>query len=162
MALIVMMGLAFVGVCGFALHALMQHFLAPAAQLAEESGAVARADVARDLPERGSTENRALARVINLLVEQRGKLRREMDERVKEASQNIELEKSRLAALMSELTQSVVVCNLDGRVILYNNRARFQFRALSSTPVVAGGAELIGLGRSIYSVFDRKLVTHAL
>ena len=162
MALIVMMGLAFVGVCGFALHALMQHFLAPAAQLAEESGAVARADVARELPERGSTENRALARVINLLVEQRGKLRREMDERVKEASQNIELEKSRLAALMSELTQSVVVCNLDGRVILYNNRARFQFRALSSTPVVAGGAELIGLGRSIYSVFDRKLVTHAL
>ncbi len=37
-----------------------------------------------------------------------------------------------------------------------------QFRALSQAPGVAGGAELIGLGRSIYGVFDRKLVTHAL
>jgi len=161
-ALVVMMCVVFAMLSGFALNALVQHFLAPAAQLAEESGAVARADVARELPERGSAENRALARVINHLVEQRGQLRRDMDERVKEASQRIELEKSRLAALMSELTQSVVVCNLDGRVILYNNRARLQFRALSSTPVVSGGAELIGLGRSIYSVFDRKLVTHAL
>jgi DNA polymerase-3 subunit epsilon len=62
---------------------------------------------------------------------------------------------------MSELTQSVVVCNLDGRVLLYNNRARVQFRALSHTPA-ADGAELIGLGRSIYTVFDRKLVAHAL
>jgi DNA polymerase-3 subunit epsilon len=32
---------------------------------------------------------------------------------------------------MAELTQSVVVCNLDGRVLLYNSRARLQFRALS-------------------------------
>ena len=82
--------------------------------------------------------------------------------RVQEASRNTEMEKSRLAALMSELTKSVVVCNLDGRILLYNNRARMQFRALSKAPGVAGGAELVGLGRSIYSVFDRKLVTHAL
>ncbi len=63
---------------------------------------------------------------------------------------------------MSELTQSVVVCNLDGRVLLYNNRARMQFRALSESPQLADGAELIGLGRSIYTVFDRRLVAHAL
>ncbi|MDO8377157.1 MAG: exonuclease domain-containing protein, partial [Aquabacterium sp.] len=71
-------------------------------------------------------------------------------------------ERNRLAALMSELTQSVVVCNLDGRILLYNNRARMQFRALSDAPTLADGAELIGLGRSIYTVFDRKLVAHAL
>jgi DNA polymerase-3 subunit epsilon len=85
-----------------------------------------------------------------------------MNQKVQEAAKGIEAEKSRLAALMSELTQSVVVCNLDGRVLLYNHRARMQFRALSQAPGVAGGAELIGLGRSIYGVFDRKLVTHAL
>ena len=55
---------------------------------------------------------------------------------------------------MSELTQSVVVCNLDGRILLYNNRARLQFRALSDAPAVAGGGELIGLGRS--RIKDRK------
>ena len=47
---------------------------------------------------------------------------------------------------MSELTQSVVVCNLDGRVLLYNSRAAGSSRALSAAPGVSGGAELIGLG----------------
>src|SRR6185436_5523446 len=78
------------------------------------------------------------------------------------ASRGIEAERSRLSALMAELTQSVVVCNLDGAILLYNSRARAQFRAWSSTPVAAGGAELIGLGRSIYAVFDRPLIAHAL
>ncbi len=63
---------------------------------------------------------------------------------------------------MSELQQSVVVCNLDGRILLYNNRARLQFRAMSTVPQLADGAELIGLGRSIYAVFDRNLVAHAI
>ncbi|NCP41321.1 MAG: DNA polymerase III subunit epsilon, partial [Rhodoferax sp.] len=74
----------------------------------------------------------------------------------------VQQEKNRLAALMAELTQSVVVCNLDGRIILYNSRARLQFKALSQAPTLAGGAELIGIGRSIYAVFDRQLVAHAL
>jgi DNA polymerase-3 subunit epsilon len=41
-----------------------------------------------------------------------------------QASRHVDQERNRLAALMSELTQSVVVCNLDGRILLYNNRAR--------------------------------------
>src|SRR5204863_7821643 len=71
-------------------------------------------------------------------------------------------ERRLLSALMAELTQSVLVCNLEGLILLYNSRARAQFRAWSSTPVTAGGAELIGLGRSIYAVFERQLVAHAL
>jgi DNA polymerase-3 subunit epsilon len=63
---------------------------------------------------------------------------------------------------MSELNQSVVVCNLDGRILLYNNRARLQFKALSDAPTAAGGGEIIGLGRSIYAVFERNLIVHAL
>lgn len=47
---------------------------------------------------------------------------------------------------MSELTQSVVVCNREGRVLLYNRRAKVQFRALSDAPASAGGAELVGAG----------------
>jgi DNA polymerase-3 subunit epsilon len=74
----------------------------------------------------------------------------------------VQQEKNRLAALMSELTQSVVVCNLDGRIILYNNRARLQFKTLSQAATLAGGAELVGIGRSIYAVFERQLVAHAL
>ena len=138
------------------------HWVTPSVQLAEEAQVLLRTDVVRALPLKGNAETQVLAGLFNQLVVQREELRTEMDAKVLEAARGIEQEKSRLAALMSELTQSVVVCNLDGRIILYNNRARLQFRALSQAPGVAGGAELIGLGRSVYSVFDRKLVAHAL
>jgi DNA polymerase III subunit epsilon len=112
----------------------------------------------------GSAGSRALAEAVGELVRQRAALRADIDAKVREASREVEQERSRLAALMAELTQSVVVCNLDGRVLLFNGRARLQFRALADGPKgpAIGGAELLGLGRSIYAVLDRKLVAHAL
>ncbi|WP_439607442.1 exonuclease domain-containing protein [Hydrogenophaga sp.] len=160
--LLVLMGVVLLAAGALLVRSLLAHFVEPAAQLAEEGRVLADTEVDRELPVRGSAENRALTGLINRLAAQRNHLRRDMDARVQAASLDIEQERSRLAALMAELTQSVVVCNLDGRILLYNQRARLQFRALSQAPAVAGGAELIGLGRSIYAVFDRKLVAHAL
>jgi len=135
------------------------------ARLAEQAGALLAAGAvppALEATPGAGPGTRALAQVIQGLARQRDALRADMRERVQEASREIEQERSRLAALMAELSQSVVVCNLDGRILLYNNRARLQFRALSSAPQLADGGELIGLGRSIYAVFDRQLVAHAL
>jgi DNA polymerase-3 subunit epsilon len=139
-----------------------RRFVAPPEQLLEQARVLLETNAATTLQGQGSADVRGLAEAVNALVRQRERLRGEIAERVAEGSRGVELERSRLAALMSELTQSVVVCNLDGRVLLYNNRARLQFRALSDAPALAGGAELIGLGRSIYTVFDRQLVAHAL
>ena len=116
-------------------------------------------------PAEGSAGARALAAAVQALVQQRDSLRADMALRVAEASHEVEQERNRLAALMAELTQSVVVCNLDGRVLLFNARARLQFRALVVAPALGpaiGGAESIGLGRSIYAVLDRRLVAHAI
>jgi len=110
----------------------------------------------------GPPEVQALARATNALAEQRDALLRDVEEQIARAKQSVEEERNRLAALMTELTQCVVVCNLDGRILLYNSRARQEFRSMSDAPLVAGGGELIGLGRSIYGVFDRALVSHAL
>lgn len=146
----------------WALKRWFDHWVTPSVQLAEEAQVLLQTDVVRALTPKGNVETRVLVGLFNQLVGQREELRDQMNQKVQQAAAGIEAEKGRLAALMSELTQSVVVCNLDGQVLLYNNRARMQFRALSQAPGVAGGAELIGLGRSIYGVFDRKLVTHAL
>ncbi|MFU2486816.1 exonuclease domain-containing protein [Thauera sp. WH-1] len=110
----------------------------------------------------GPPEVQALARATNELACQRDALLGDVEAQIARAKESVELEKNRLATLMSELTQSVVVCNLDGRILLYNQRARMQFRALSDAPAVAGGGELIGLGRSIYGVFERNQIAHAL
>lgn len=160
--LLVLAWMGGVGLFAWALQMWFRYWVVPAAQLVEHVQVLLRTGVVRQLEPAGNRETRATVELINQLVAQREGLRAEMDAKVREAAKDIEQEKSRLAALMSELTQSVVVCNLDGRVLLYNNRARVQFRALSNAPRLADGAELIGLGRSIYAVFDRKLVAHAL
>lgn len=104
----------------------------------------------------------ALMRVVEHLAQQREALRADMARQVAAASADHLQARNRLAALIGELAQGVVVCALDGRVLLYNARARLQLKALSSAPAAAGGADLIGLGRSIYAVFDRERVAHAL
>ena len=104
---------------------------------------------------------RTIVRGANALADARDALRAGVEVRVEAARRSLEAERNRLAALMGELTQSVVVCNRDGRILLYNSRARLQFRALSQAPDVADGGELIGLGRSIHAVLDDAVVRHA-
>mgnify|MGYP000411487711 CR=1 FL=1 len=161
-ALLLLAWLVLAGVLGAFSRAAYLRWVAASARLAEEARVLLAADVQREIEPAGSAETKALAEVINQLARQRDDLRSDVAEQVREASRGVEQERNRLAALMAELTQSVVVCNLDGRILLYNSRARTQFRALSTAPSVGGGAELIGLGRSIYTVFDRALIAHAL
>ncbi len=143
-----------------------RHFAAAPGRLAEQLQVLAASDSPRRLDSAGgSAGSRALAASVNALLLQRDTLRATMDQRVAESSRHVAEERNRLAALMAELTQSVVVCNVDGRVLLFNARARLQFRALmeaSSPGTQVGGAEALGLGRSIYAVLDRRLVAHAL
>lgn len=149
-------------VIGATLHALFRRYASAPARLLEQTRVLLAAPQAAPMNHRGTTETQALAGVIFELATQRDALRADVTVQIAQASLSVQQEKNRLAALMSELTQSVVVCNLDGRIILYNNRARLQFKTLSIAPTLAGGAELIGIGRSIYAVFDRQLVAHAL
>ncbi len=141
------------------------HFATAPERLAEQLQVLLASDASRELPDTGSAGSRALTAAVNTLLRQRDALRSDTAARVAEAGRDVAEERNRLAALMSELTQSVVVCNLDGRILLFNARARLQFRALASSDSGApaiGGADAIGLGRSIYGVLDRRLVAHAL
>jgi DNA polymerase-3 subunit epsilon len=152
---------ALVGAAGV-LRWLFQRYAHAPARLLEQTRVLLAASAPQPLLPHGSAELRELAGAINDLAAQRDRLREDVTQQIAQASRSVQQEKNRLAALMSELTQSVVVCNLDGRILLYNSRARMQFRALSEAPTLADGAELMGLGRSIYAVFDRQLVAHAL
>jgi len=108
----------------------------------------------------GPPEIQELGRAANDLAQQRDDLLTDVEARVAQAMSSVEEEKNRLAALVAELPMPIIVCNLDGRILLYNNRARLQARALAPDAHASGA--LIGLGRSIYGVFDRSLIGHSL
>lgn len=104
----------------------------------------------------GPPEVRSLAEAANALAVQRNELVDSVEKQIQAAHAQLEAEKNRLAAVVSDLSQAVVVCNLDGRVLLYNQQAKLVFSAMGS------GAANLGLGRSIHGVLERKLIEHAL
>ena len=144
------------------LHILHRRYVGDPHRLIEKIRVVVTATTPQQLTPRGTAEMQAMARAVNELAAQRDQLRGDVAEQVAQASLRVQQEKNRLAALMAELNQSVVVCNREGRILLYNQRARQQFRQLSQGAGAAAGAELIGIGRSIYAVLDQQLVAHAL
>jgi len=158
----VMLWLAVFGVAAWGASRLFGRFVEAPARLQEQAQVLLSGGSALEVDPQGGAVQRGLTATLNSLAQQRTQLQQDVAQQIAQASRNIEQERSRLSALMAELTQSVLVCNLDGRILLYNSRARAQFRSLSNTPLTAGGAELIGLGRSIHAVFDRQLVVHAL
>ncbi len=146
----------------WAMRRLHERYIAAPLRLAEATRILAGDPASPEVAEQGSAPTRTLAEAVNALARQRRALHDDVARQVADASRRVEQERGRLAALMAELAQSVVVCNLDGRILLYNARARALFRSLSQAPPGAGGAELIGLGRSIHAVFDPALLAHAL
>lgn len=146
---------------GWVLRTLHARFVGAPDRLLDQVRVLLAAREPQQLQLRGTREIQALASAVNELATQRDRLRADMAAQVAEASASVQQEKDRLAALMAELQQSVVVCNQAGRILLYNQRARQAFRALSQDPQQASGAELIGIGRSIYAALDRQVLVHA-
>jgi DNA polymerase-3 subunit epsilon len=110
----------------------------------------------------GASEIRRLAAAVNELADQRDALQRDVLAQIRDAKASVEAEKNRFAALMSELSQSVIVCNLDGRILLYNNRARQLFEAVENSVQKRSSGMPVGLGRSIFAVMERNLIDHGL
>ncbi|HNI81731.1 MAG TPA: DNA polymerase III subunit epsilon, partial [Rhodocyclaceae bacterium] len=123
LGLLIMIGLAGCGAVAVAMKSFVQAHVAAPALLADEIGLIVGTDPARRLKAQADPDLNSIADAVNALADQRRSLQDDVEARIREARLSVEEERNRLAALMSELTQSVVVCNLDGRVLLYNNRA---------------------------------------
>ncbi len=141
-------------VTGMLAHWVTHTYFAPLRREAELARLMSSAnpDYRIDAALAGPREHRDLALAINLLADRHQHVLREVESRVREANASLARERSHLAALLSELAQSVVVCNAEGRVLLYNE----QTRQLLGGPKMTG---LLGLGRSLYDLLDHETVS---
>jgi len=147
----------------FILRALFRRYIAAPRKLSEDVRIMMTANPSHRAPPRGSAEIKRLAADVNSFAEARESLQRDVEQRIRGANARLEEEKNRLAVLMSELAQSVVMCNIEGRILLYNARAMQLLRKPLDGNAGAGKAHsLVGLGRSIFAIFDRNLIIHAL
>ena len=135
---------------------LYDRYPARAAELAQKIELMVRTDHPRAVGERaGSAQMRRLARAVDGLVERSQARQAHTQARVAAATASLEEERNRLAALMAELEQAVVACNVEGRILLYNQRARTLFAR-------EDGASPVGLGRSVFTLVPRDVILHAM
>ncbi|HSD42535.1 MAG TPA: exonuclease domain-containing protein [Burkholderiales bacterium] len=147
-------------VCAGVLRWLAGRYPVAVRQLAEQTNVVLGANPDYRVAAAGGAEMAELAGAINRLAEAYRRAERDLDAKSAEARARVEEERNRLAALMSELSEGVLVCNAQGRILLYNERAL----------ALLGGGERggrerhvpLGLGRSVFALLDRDQVAHAL
>lgn len=155
--LLIFVGLIVTGLASLAVQPVIRSYYTGARRLAEETRIMLSANPDYRIPHAGPPGLRELGQAVNDLAEQVREQREAVEAKVAAAKASVEEERNRLAALMSELTQGVLVCNGEGRILLYNERARQLFAGDSSE-----GAVPVGLGRSIFGLIDRNLVAHGL
>jgi DNA polymerase-3 subunit epsilon len=149
LALIVLVAL------GIAMHALYRRYVVTPGLLAEEARIILAGNPAHRLTPAGPLPLHELARSVNELADRAAERQAAVDTRIAAATAKLDEERNRLAALMSELSLCVLVCNSEGRILLYNSRAQALLGRREA------GLSLIGLGRSVFSVLERNQVAHA-
>jgi signal-transduction protein with cAMP-binding, CBS, and nucleotidyltransferase domain/signal transduction histidine kinase len=90
----------------------------------------------------------ALERVLNALRAARNETR----DLVNAATRRAEEQKSRLEAILLDLSEGVIVCNLQHRILLYNQAAER----------ILGAHGALGLDRSLFGLVTREPVLHML
>jgi DNA polymerase-3 subunit epsilon len=139
-------------VCAGAVKWLFDEYVVAIHALAEQTGVVAGANEALRVRTEGAREVAEAAAAVNRLADAYRALKRDAERHARETAARLEEERNRLAALMAELAEGVLVCNAEGRILLYNEQAR----------ALLAAAAPVGLGRSVFGLIDRAQVAHAL
>ena len=147
---------------GFVLSSFVTAYIAGAKQLAEEIRMIMTANPNHRIPAEDAGNMADLARTVNDFADRFQAVLNNQASEIAKARIGLEEEKNRLVALMSELTEGVLVCNNEGRILLYNNRAKQLLGHISGSAWEDKIGGFVGLGRSVFGLIDRNAITHAL
>ncbi|WP_432823547.1 exonuclease domain-containing protein [Trichloromonas sp.] len=140
---------------------LFYYYIIPILQLAEKTRLIATVNPDYRIFPKGGREVVYLTGIINDYADTFQKLKTEVDERIRNAQAEIDEERNRLAALMSELPNGVLVCNTDGLILLYNQQAQHLLQREDGQNGGNKPAGIIGLGRPVFGLLQREPIIHA-
>ena len=110
--LLLELGLLELGLFGIAFVVAYQVYVKGSLKIAEGVRIILNANPGHRLEAAGPSALRQAAQAVNALADHSETLIRDREVRIAEAKCSVEEEKNRLAALMSELSQGVLVCNV--------------------------------------------------
>ncbi len=151
-------------IIGALINLLFNDYIVPILKLAESARIISTVNPKhRAQIKNASKEIQYLAEIINQSADAFADLQEDVAGKIAVAQTALDEERTRLAALMSELPHGVIVCNTDGQILLYNQQAQELFKenqyVLKQDHQIQG---ILGLGRSIFSLLDRDQIVHGL
>ncbi|MGB0385093.1 MAG: exonuclease domain-containing protein [Ardenticatenaceae bacterium] len=143
---------------GWMINRWVQGYRFAAERLAEEMRLIGAANPAHRVPVKGPGAMPELASAINDLASRFQSLLADQQTRIEQAGADLAAERNRLAALMADLSEGVIVCNQAGQILLYNPPAH-RLLGASNNQV---SDSFIGLGRSIFTLLEESALKYAL
>jgi len=143
------------------LDGVLRKYIRPLRKIAEQISLVNPTNPSHRFEIEGAAEIEQLCDRLNQGAAQYESLLNDVEGRVNSARAQSEEENSTLAAIMSELPEGVIVCNPEGQILLYNNRAKLLL-SVTGNDGVDKAVRYIGLGRSIYEIFNENLIRHTI
>jgi DNA polymerase-3 subunit epsilon len=153
-AFLAVAGLLYLGGLGLFVARVFAMYVAAPKRLAAETRLMATVNPGHRLEVTSPRELSELAAAVNQLTDRYQAAAHDIEARIDAARADLAEERDRLAGLMGELTLAVIVCNVEGQILLYNGAARELL-----DPDRHGR---VGLGRSVFGIVDRGLVAHGL
>ena len=145
----------------FFLDSVLRNYIRPLRKIAEQISLVNPTNPSHRFEISGALEIQQLCDRLNEGAAHYESLHCDIEGRVNSGRAQSEEEKNILAAIMSELPEGVIVCNPDGQILLYNNRAKLLLSGLDTNSQEKSIC-FIGLGRSVFETFDENLIRHTI
>ena len=134
---------------------IFRHYVDPARKMAEETQVISTTNPSHRITGIDRGDMGRLAHAINESAERFEQLSSDVAGQIRQSNADLEREKNTLATLIQELTDGILVCTIDGQILLYNRQAT---RLISRE----GSGGMVGLGRSVFGCIDRALIAHVL
>lgn len=153
-------------ISAWAVDSIFRKTIRPIRKIAEEISLINPNNPSHRIQIRGGDEVRQLCDRINDGAAHYESLIKNIEDRVRTASAQAEEERNFLSAIMSELPEGAIVCNQEGQILLYNNQAKMLLEgpgiARKDSDSANDSVRIIGLGRSIFGIFNENLIRHAI
>ncbi len=143
----------------FGLEFIFNEYIKPLRKISTETSMIYSSNHAHRLNISGNKDIQLLSFAINNFAKKLENMDKDITEQSLAARKDTEKERNLLAAIMAELPQGVVICNKNGRILLFNNLAKIILTQDNSTKK---NNYFIGIGRSLFKLIDKVLLLNAI
>ncbi|MCJ8500198.1 3'-5' exonuclease [Desulfatitalea alkaliphila] len=148
---------------GFLLDGFLNNYIIPVNKIADEVTLIHRVNRSHRIRIEAGADVARLVRAVNEAADRFEAYDQEVRDKYRVLKDALDAEKDFLSGVIAELPKALLVCDDDGRVLLYNRRAM----QLLSVPLDAPGGAVspgcyVGLGRSVFDLFEKEDILQAI